>query len=317
MRTPASAGLSALRIIEDEAARGRGDRITLRAGRDAAVYVLNKKRAELADIEHRYGVSVEIIIDESFEGARMTVDSSGGKPVAAPRIERPPVEVEDEEETIEISLEGEEQEEEEEDEEREQIGEGERQPRRRRRRRRGGRGRRREGAEAPIGGSTETAGEPEQAELVADAGGPAEQAQESEAEQPKRRRRRRSKPASEMPGPEVEPDSSPMVERPIDEEPPITPTESEASEKPKRRRSRKAVSAESSSEPAAPASAEAAPADMAEASPKRRAKPVKVVEPSDGAPVPEPVPAANNDAESGGQSAQRRGWWQRTIANRL
>ena len=32
MRTASSAGLSALRIIEDEAARGRGDRITLRAG---------------------------------------------------------------------------------------------------------------------------------------------------------------------------------------------------------------------------------------------------------------------------------------------
>ena len=56
MRTAASAGLSALRIIEDEAARGRGDRILLRAGREAAVYVLNKKRGELADIEQRYGV---------------------------------------------------------------------------------------------------------------------------------------------------------------------------------------------------------------------------------------------------------------------
>ena len=88
MRTAASAGLSALRIIEDEAARGRGDRICLRAGREAAVYVLNKKRAELADIEHRYGVSIEVMIDESFEGARMTVESSGARPIAAPRVER-------------------------------------------------------------------------------------------------------------------------------------------------------------------------------------------------------------------------------------
>jgi ribonuclease E len=51
MRTASSAGLSALRIIEDEAARGRGDRILLRAGAEAAVYVLNKKRVELAEIE--------------------------------------------------------------------------------------------------------------------------------------------------------------------------------------------------------------------------------------------------------------------------
>src|SRR5678815_3125433 len=92
MRTASSSGLSALRIIEDEAARGRGDKILLRAGREAAVYVLNKKRAELADIEHRYGVSIEVAIDESFEGARMTVDSSGPRPTVVPRPE--PVAVE-------------------------------------------------------------------------------------------------------------------------------------------------------------------------------------------------------------------------------
>ncbi len=117
MRTAASAGLSALRIIEDEATRGRGDRICLRAGKEAAVYVLNKKRSELADIEHRYGVWIEILIDESFEGARMTVDSSGGRPVAPPRIDAQPhldeeeEEEGDEEETVEISLEGEDEDE--------------------------------------------------------------------------------------------------------------------------------------------------------------------------------------------------------------
>ena len=47
MRTASSAGLSALRMLEDEAGRGRGSRIVLRAGREAAVYLLNKKRAEI------------------------------------------------------------------------------------------------------------------------------------------------------------------------------------------------------------------------------------------------------------------------------
>src|ERR1044072_5156411 len=74
MRTASSAGLSALRMIEDEAARGRGERILLRAGREAAIYLLNKKRGELAEIEERYGVSVEVAIDEAFEGARMSVE---------------------------------------------------------------------------------------------------------------------------------------------------------------------------------------------------------------------------------------------------
>src|SRR3954454_21240631 len=88
MRTAASAGLSALRMVEDEAARGRGDKILLRAGREAAVYVLNKKRSELADIEQRYGVSIDIAIDESFEGARMTVERSGPGARARPEAER-------------------------------------------------------------------------------------------------------------------------------------------------------------------------------------------------------------------------------------
>ena len=82
MRTASSAGLSALRMLEDEAARGRGDRICLRAGREAAIYVLNKKRGELAEVEERYGVSIEVLIDPNLEGARMTVESAGNRPIA-------------------------------------------------------------------------------------------------------------------------------------------------------------------------------------------------------------------------------------------
>jgi ribonuclease E len=123
-----------LRIIEDEAARGRGERICLRAGKEAAVYVLNKKRAELADIEQRYGVSIEILIDESFEGARMTVDSSGPRPVAQPRPQAVLVE---EEEDLEVEADDvEAEDEEQEPEDREASAEGDRQGRRRRRRRR-------------------------------------------------------------------------------------------------------------------------------------------------------------------------------------
>ena len=98
MRTASSAGLSALRMIEDEAARGRGDKILLRAGREAAIYVLNKKRAELAEIEVRYGVSIEVMIDESFEGARMSVESSGAPPGRAAARSPPPIVDEDDDE---------------------------------------------------------------------------------------------------------------------------------------------------------------------------------------------------------------------------
>src|SRR5688572_17951080 len=66
MRTAASAGLSALRMIEDEAARGRGDKIVLRAGREAAIYLLNKKREHVAGIEARYGLSVRLEADPAL-----------------------------------------------------------------------------------------------------------------------------------------------------------------------------------------------------------------------------------------------------------
>ena len=330
MRTAASAGLSALRILEDEAARGRGDRILLRAGKEAAVYVLNKKRAELADVEERYGVSIEILIDEGFEGARMTVESSGGRPIAPPRVEavsyveeeEEPEEAE-EEETLEISLEGEEDGEEARPQGEER--EGERQGRRRRRRRRGGRGRgRREGGE----GEAEQAEGQRPAAVEEQPSVQTEVVAEERQEDGKRRRRRRGRKGAETgieasPSEQiVEPESSPMVERPIDEEPPIAKTEpaEELQPKPKRRRSKKAA-AEPETEIAVPepAPASAPPPETVEeevsepvkGARKRRAKSATDAKPAADERVG--VPAANNDtaAEAGGEP--RRGWWQRTF----
>ena len=325
MRTAASAGLSALRILEDEAARGRGERILLRAGKEAGVYVLNKKRTELADIEHRYGVSIEVLIDESFEGARMTVESSGARPVAAPRVEAPRVEEGDEDETIEISLEDEEEEEAEpRSEEREGAGEGERHGRRRRRRRRGGRGRgRREGGEAesghPANEPAETAEtEPEER---------TEQPQEP-AEGGKRRRRRRGRKPADA-GTEqqqgeaaIEPESSPMVERPIDEEPPIAETASaeEPQPKPKRRRSKKAA-AEADVAGEEPAPADAPPAETADqtatpakpASKRRTKAKAGAAKAETAAQEPVALSAADNDTAEDSGGEPRRGWWQRTF----
>jgi ribonuclease E len=317
MRTAASAGLSALRIIEDEATRGRGEKICLRAGREAAVYVLNKKRPELADIEQRYGVSIEILIDETFEGARMTVDSSGPRPVAAVRIEAPIEEEEDEE--IDASIEDEE-----EDAEAEAAGEereheeGDRPGRRRRRRRRGGRGRRREGgAEGEAAPQAEQ--EAEQPPVSEEAG----EAPAAPAEGGKRRRRRRGRKGPESGEgasvPIVEADSSPMVERPIDEEPPIAETAPVEEPKPKRRRSKKAA-AEAEVAVVEPAPAEAPPEETADES-AEPAKPArkrrsKAKQPEDAEPLAEataPVPAANNDTAAEADSEPRRGWWQKTF----
>ncbi|WP_249340766.1 ribonuclease E/G, partial [Sphingomonas sp. 2SG] len=159
VRTASSAGLSALRLIEEEAARGRGSLLTLRASQEATIYVLNRKRADIAEIEDRYGVQVEIIPDREEEGARMSVEASGPPPAYAPKIEAlveeeyddVPEEIEEEEEDEEI-VEAEEEPRREGGRrpEREERGEdeGEGRGRGRRRRRRGRRGRKDENGEA-------------------------------------------------------------------------------------------------------------------------------------------------------------------------
>ncbi len=93
VRTASSAGLSALRLIEDEAAKGRGTVITLTASTEAAVYMLNAKRADLSEIEARYHVTVEVVPGGEDEGAKMTVASSGPRPTEAPTFE--PILIED------------------------------------------------------------------------------------------------------------------------------------------------------------------------------------------------------------------------------
>ncbi len=86
VRTASSAALSALRMLEEEAARGRATKLVLRASTEASFYVLNNKRAELAEIEDRYGVTVEILPDGETEGARMALDASGPPPANAPKF---------------------------------------------------------------------------------------------------------------------------------------------------------------------------------------------------------------------------------------
>ncbi|MEP3227193.1 MAG: Rne/Rng family ribonuclease [Parasphingorhabdus sp.] len=87
VRTASSSALSALRLIEEEAAKGKASKITLTASQEATIYVLNSKRHEIDDIEKRYSVTVEITPDGEVEGARMEVKGSGGPPKNAPKFE--------------------------------------------------------------------------------------------------------------------------------------------------------------------------------------------------------------------------------------
>jgi len=176
VRTASSAGLSALRLIEDEAAKGKGSVITLYASTEAAVYLLNAKRSDLADIEGLYGVRVEVIPEGENEGAKMRVASSGPRnenmPVFAPIVEEEVEEDEEEEEEEESAFE---------DEEAGETGESDRRKRRKRRRGRGRDKREESSGEAAATDEASEEGEPDSEAEVAEDG----------EEAPKKKRRRR------------------------------------------------------------------------------------------------------------------------------
>ncbi len=191
VRTASSAGLSALRQIEDEAAKGKGTTITLEASTEAMIYLLNEKRADLMEIEERYGAHVEVVPGSEHEGAKMSVLSSGPRPTTAPKFE--PIALEDEDEPeIDDEAEGDDE-------------EIERQPRtsrdedsdgehgNKRRRRRGGRGRSKR-RDQDDGGPRDDSGEEhedDRSEEEEESGDEARDREESDPEdRPKKRRRR-------------------------------------------------------------------------------------------------------------------------------
>jgi len=153
VRTASSAALSALRLIEEEAAKGHGSQIVLQASQEATIYCLNNKRAELAAIEERYHVRILIVPNGETEGAKLAVSSSGPRPERP--VELPPI-IDLDDDDIDDMVEDDFDEVEEEEEVREprrnqderprEEGEGgEGRKRKRRRGRRGGKGRERDG----------------------------------------------------------------------------------------------------------------------------------------------------------------------------
>ena len=351
VRTASSSALLALRLIEEEAAKGRGSIIRLTASHEATIYVLNHKRAELADVEARYGVRVEIVPSGDAEGAKMQTESFGPRPdkqvVFAPII--------DEVDDIVVI-------EDDEDEEIEEEGEatassagtngGEERPRRKKRRRgrRGGRSRLNEDGQQAEGTDGDVANGDEEIDEDdnGDASGAAEAAgadaatlgappQEDEAAPvavegepveaaPKPRRApRRRKPAAaavaevsdaESPA-EVATEAAAGTEVSDDGEP---------KRKPARRRPRKKATEGIESEaPAAdetPATDQPAPSPVADIAQPPADAPAVATAPKDEAPVASGTDASDDTAGSSLQQPEdedrpgeppRKGWWQRTF----
>ncbi|MEP2736296.1 MAG: Rne/Rng family ribonuclease [Erythrobacter sp.] len=340
VRTASSAGLSALRLIEDEAARGKGSIIALRASTEAAVYLLNTKRDELIEIEQRYGVSVQVIPEGEDEGAKMSVTSSGPRPTHAPKFE--PIVDEDDSDDDPIMDEGDEDEDDDRpkkrrrrrggrgrnknrnrddndggegrDEDRGQQSsdddDGEDRPKKRRRR--GGRRRRKNRDEdgAPVDG--ETSGEAA-AEPLEEATATAVPTEEASEEKPPEKKTRKRAPRKKK----------------VDDEAAVeadTPTEAEAEEKPKRKRAPRKKKTDTDTETTsetsdAEATVEEKPKAKRKAAPRKKAAPKASSkaktksEPKDEVKsAPEEAPASDGtEAEKPKAGAKRGGWWQRTF----
>ncbi|MEH3121943.1 MAG: ribonuclease E/G [Sphingomonas phyllosphaerae] len=332
VRTASSSGLSALRLLEDEAARGRGSVLTLRCSQEAAFYVLNRKRADIAEIEDRYGVTVEIIPDGEEEGARMSVEASGPPPAHPPKFDRPIVE-EPEDDLVEDEIDEEEEAEDEDTVEQVAAPESEGgRSGRRRRRRRGRRGRDRvEGDERTDETGEEEADEAEPADAEPEAAVDADASEEAEREGGRRRRRGRrgrrrdgERGGEQAAEPATEAEVEVVDDAVIEPEPVVVDAvaeEAPAVEEPAapktRRRPRARVAAEPTPAPAprrgrktaAAAAEEPAPEPVAAAEPVAEEAPAKpkrtrrkkvaepVVEAGDAGPVNDGLPAPEPVAE--------------------
>jgi ribonuclease E len=342
VRTASSAALSALRLIEDEAAKGQGNQIVLQASQEATIYCLNNKRAELAAIEDRYHVRALIVPNGETEGAKLAVSSSGPRPERP--VELPPIidldddDIEDDIEDFDDEVEEAEETAREprrarEERPREEGEGGEGRKRKRRRGRRGGKGRDRdsrpEGEDAVAGENEATA---ERAE-----GNDIAQAPEADAEaKPKARRGRRGGRGRDRQEKDVNAiaETSAPAEAEASAVPEVT---QEADAKPKRRSRAKPkadaveVEVEATDAPAEPVPAVAA---KIKAAPKPRGKakatpPVTetvaeeaVETPKAKAKAPRKKAAAKDAAQDVASTqadgapddgTPRTGWWQRTF----
>jgi ribonuclease E len=340
VRTASSAALSALRLIEDEAAKGQGNQIVLQASQEATIYCLNNKRAELAAIEDRYHVRVLIVPNGETEGAKLAVSSSGPRPERP--VELPPIIDLDEDDIDDIVDEFDDEAEDgeeivreprraREDRPREEGEGGEGRKRKRRRGRRGGKGRDRDGrpeGESVVAGENNAS--PERSE-----GDDLDQTPEADTEaKPKARRGRRGGRGRDRQ--ETGVDGMAEASAPAESEAPaVTEVAQEVDAKPKRRsRAKPKADAVDVEAPVAPVAVDEVPATKAKAPAKPRAKAKatpSVTEtaaeeaaeaPKTKAKAPRKKAAAKDAArdvastEAEGSSddgTPRTGWWQRTF----
>ncbi|ADZ70475.1 Rne/Rng family ribonuclease [Polymorphum gilvum] len=329
IRSVESVALHVLRSLEDFLLKGVTHNVIVRTTTAAALYILNQKRRNLADLEARFGLEIAVQADEMLNGQHYVLERSSlidRDKVPAPAIVQPDTvvleEIEEVEEVEEVDEEG--------DAEERAQDEGERRRRRRRKRKRtpDGAGSTERAAQA-VGGS-----DAEQASGAEDDDETDEETSEQAGEEPKRKRRRgrrggrRGRRGDEAAGEirdgedaEGEPEMSApaeageaaaaegpaepeavteaeAVEAPTPTEPAPEPAEPEPAEM-----AGEAVVAETEAAPAAEAVAEEEVVEAAPAAPARPAAPVTPVVTSER--------SGSEPAEGDDSKPKRSGWWQR------
>ncbi|WP_395698300.1 Rne/Rng family ribonuclease [Methylocella sp.] len=89
LRSTASIALHVLRVVEETLVKNAGNDLVVRTRAPVALYILNEKRANLRDLERRFGVCVNIEVDDSLIGSvyhaieRSAPASGGHEPIEA------------------------------------------------------------------------------------------------------------------------------------------------------------------------------------------------------------------------------------------
>ncbi len=329
-----SAALHVLRGIENESARHRNSEVTVAVASQVTLFILNNKRAMLAEIEEKFGMLInftedDTLIPPNFSVSRKKRDQSeGGEGTAPPMPEITP------EEEAEAGAEG---------------GEGEPKRKKRRRSRRRKRSDRPAGEDQAAEAAEGEASSPEPGANPSEAATPAGEAEasannEEGEKKPSRRRRgrrggrRRARRAEGTdgnpeagqpgtgaePGAEAAPEDGPAPEAPSEDgsQPEAAPeAEQEAAPPKRRRRVRKKTAPKDGAGTTPEAAAETPPETAPETSQPEMPAPMAAQPPE--AQTSDPIPQApppisgggggEGDEGDDGDKPSRKGWWQRLV----
>ncbi len=90
VRSTSSIALHVLRLLEDALIKSASHNITVRTRTEVALYILNQKRANLRDLERRFGVAITIAADDTLTGMAYHAMERGEPAAGVPELPSPP-----------------------------------------------------------------------------------------------------------------------------------------------------------------------------------------------------------------------------------